>query len=241
MEPMEDQLVQRSLREPGTAVLPPATTEGGVKTKVIDWVKHPHGHTDALDDGIAQRDEETEVEIIHHATVRDDGTYYRLFALDGTLYRVDDMVLVGCDDEDPALCRITSLWEDHQGHKMVELQQGDDDDERDEVEIEGLVSLAATKASGGQKEAAPPPVEEKAAGPTTAASKRSSFVHEGLPPDLITCTKLEHHVHDLIGGQSLPETSSTRPTKRHRGFRGRSVSSYHQSASDFARLLKAGY
>jgi len=188
MEPMEDQLVQRSLREPGTAVLPPATTEGGVKTKVIDWVKHPHGHTDALDDGIAQRDEETEVEIIHHATVRDDGTYYRLFALDGTLYRVDDMVLVGCDDEDPALCRITSLWEDHQGHKMVELQQGDDDDERDEVEIEGLVSLAATKASGGQKEAAPPPVEEKAAGPTTAASKRSSFVHEGLPPDLITCT-----------------------------------------------------
>jgi len=223
MEPMEDQLVQRSLREPGTAVLPPATTEGGVKTKVIDWVKHPHGHTDALDDGIAQRDEETEVEIIHHATVRDDGTYYRLFALDGTLYRVDDMVLVGCDDEDPALCRITSLWEDHQGHKMVELQQGDDDDERDEVEIEGLVSLAATKASGGQKEAAPPPVEEKAAGPTTAA------------------TKLEHHVHDLIGGQSLPETSSTRPTKRHRGFRGRSVSSYHQSASDFARLLKAGY
>ena len=218
---MEQQLVQRSLREPGTAVFPPATTEGGVKTKAIQWVKRaPTQHHD----GIAQRDERTEAEIIHHATVRADGTYYRLFALDGMLYRVDDMVLVGCaDDEDPALCRITSLWEDHQGHKMVELQQGDDDEERDEVEID-LISLGkpatkasggkkkaapgkpATKASGGKKKAAPPPVEKKAAGPTTAASKRSSTSPFGSPfgpfvPD------------DEVGGQPLPEISSIRPPK----------------------------
>jgi len=204
---MEQQLVQRSLREPGTAVFPPATTKGGVTTKAVQWVKRaPTQHRG----GIAQRDERTEAEIIHHATVRADGTYYRLFALDGMLYRVDDMVLVGCaDDEDPALCRITSLWEDHEGHKMVELQQGDDDEERDEVEIEGLVSLGkpATKASGGKKKAAPPPEEKKAAGPTTAAaSKRSSASPFGSPfgpfvPD------------DEIGGQPLPEISSIRPPK----------------------------
>ena len=145
--------MQRSLREPGTAIFPPATTMGGRHTHAVQWVKRAPTRTNH---GIAQRDVRTQEEIIHHATVREDGTYYRLFALDGTLYRVDDMVLVGCADEDPALCRITSLWVDHDGNKMVELQQGDDDEERDEIEIEGLISLRkpATKASGGEKKAA---------------------------------------------------------------------------------------
>lgn len=195
---MEDDLVQRSLREPGTAIFPPATTMGGRHTHAVQWVKRAPTRTNH---GIAQRDVRTQEEIIHHATVREDGTYYRLFALDGTLYRVDDMVLVGCADEDPALCRITSLWVDHDGNKMVELQQGDDDEERDEVEIEGLISLRkpATKASGGEKKAATASAKNanSAAAPKTAASKRS-------------CASLKD---DDIAGQPVPEISSIHPPK----------------------------
>lgn len=198
--------MQRSLREPGTVIFPPATTKGRVTMHRVKWVKRRPTQRSV---GIEQCDERTEEEIFHHATVREDGTYYQFFALGGVMYCVGDMVLVGCaDEEDPTLCRITSLWVDHDDNKMMELQQGDDDEERDEVEIEALSSLGkpATKGSGGKKKA--PEVAKKAAGPTkaaaapkTAAAKRSSA--SLLLPD------------DQLAGQPVPDfdTSSTRPPK----------------------------
>lgn len=216
MGPMEEGLVQRSLREPGTVIFPPATTEGSVNKHAVQFVKRkPTQHSN----GIAQRDERTEAEIFHHATVLPDGTYYRLFALNGVVYRVDDMVLVGCaDDEDPALCRITSLWVDHDGIKMVELQQGDDDEEeRDEVEIEGLVSFGkpATDASGGKKKA-----PEKAAGLTkgkaAAAPKAAAAKKAAAAPKTVAAKRSSASLllpDDQLAGQPVPDISSIRPPK----------------------------
>jgi hypothetical protein len=135
-------------------------------------IRQPTRHHHGLARNTTHFVEETKV--TKHGTSRPDGcTYYTCFALNGVIYKHEELVLIGCNDDTPTSCKITSLWEDADGNNMIELQQleDDEDDERDEVAIEDLVSIskvsnAATDEGGPSSSALPLP----AAASSSAAS-----------------------------------------------------------------------